>query len=133
MIANHFKKIVTASVRYLVDDMDAAIAFYTGLIGFDVVINKSPYFAWLSLGNLRLLLSHPGGGSGGGEAMPDGALPTPGGWNRISLEVNDLEATVQDLKNQDAHFRNEVVTGIGGKQILLEDPSGNLVELFQPF
>lgn len=131
MVPDHLKETDTASVRYFVNDMDAAIEFYTKMLGFQVVLHPNPYFAWLSQGPLRLLLSRSGGGPGGGQAMPDGTVPKPGGWNRISLEVNDIEAAVKDLKEKKAKFRNEIVTGLGGKQILLEDPSGNVVELFQ--
>ena len=120
------------SVRYIVDDVDAAIAFYTDLLDFKLVMHPAPTFAMLSRGDLRLVLSAPGGGPGGGQAMPDGQLPKPGGWNRFSLEVADLASTVDHLRSQGAHFRNEIVVGVGGKQILLEDPSGNPVELFEP-
>jgi catechol 2,3-dioxygenase-like lactoylglutathione lyase family enzyme len=121
----------TVSVRYIVDDVDAAIAFYEQL-GFRVEMYPAPAFAMLSRGDLRLLLSAPGGGPGGGAPTPGGRLPEPGGWNRFQLEVRDIEARIEQLRTQGATFRNEVVTGIGGKQILLEDPSGNLVELFEP-
>ena len=122
----------TVSVRYFVDDVDAAIEFYCGLLGFEEVMRPAPPFAMLSRGDLRLLLSAPGGGPGGGAAMPDGTLPAPGGWNRFQLEVSDLESLVEQLRAAGARFRNEIVTGVGGKQILVEDPSGNPVELFQP-
>jgi catechol 2,3-dioxygenase-like lactoylglutathione lyase family enzyme len=122
----------TVSVRYIVDDVDAAIAFYTDLLDFKVVMHPAPTFAMLSRGDLRLVLSAPGGGPGGGQAMPDGQLPKPGGWNRFTVEVADLASTVDHLRSQGAHFRNEIVVGVGGKQILLEDPSGNPVELFEP-
>ncbi len=122
----------TVSVRYFVDDVDAAIEFYCGLLGFQEVMRPAPPFAMLSRGDLRLLLSAPGGGPGGGAAMPDGTLPAPGGWNRFQLEVGDLESLVGQLHAAGARFRNEIVTGVGGKQILVEDPSGNPVELFQP-
>jgi catechol 2,3-dioxygenase-like lactoylglutathione lyase family enzyme len=122
----------TVSVRYIVNDVDEAIAFYCGNLGFSEVMYPAPSFAMLSLGDLRLVLSAPGGGPGGGQPMPDGRLPEPGGWNRFSLEVADLAATVDALRKQGARFRNEIVTGVGGKQILLEDPSGNPVELFEP-
>ena len=122
----------TVSVRYIVNDVDEAIAFYTRNLGFSEVMHPAPSFAMLSRGDLRLVLSAPGGGPGGGQAMPDGRLPEPGGWNRFSLEVADLAATVDALREQGARFRNEIVTGVGGKQILLEDPSGNPVELFEP-
>jgi catechol 2,3-dioxygenase-like lactoylglutathione lyase family enzyme len=121
----------TVSVRYIVDDVDAAIAFYEQL-GFRVDMHPAPAFAMLSRGDLRLLLSAPGGGPGGGAATPDGRLPEPGGWNRFQLEVTDLEVRIEQLRAQGATFRNQLVSGVGGKQILVEDPSGNLVELFEP-
>ena len=120
------------NVRYIVNDVDAAISFYSGALGFKVEMHPAPGFASLSLGNLQLLLNRPGAG-GAGQAMPEGRRPAPGGWNRIQIEVDDLEAKVETLKNSGAHFRNEIVTGNGGKQILVEDPSGNPIELFQPF
>jgi catechol 2,3-dioxygenase-like lactoylglutathione lyase family enzyme len=122
----------TVSVRYIVDDVDAAIAFYCDQLGFHEDMHPAPAFAMLSHGDLRLVLSAPGGGPGGGQAMPDGRVPEPGGWNRFQLEVSDLEATVETLRDHGARFRNEIVTGVGGKQILVEDPSGNPVELFEP-
>jgi catechol 2,3-dioxygenase-like lactoylglutathione lyase family enzyme len=122
----------SVSVRYIVNDVDEAIAFYCRLLGFTEVMHPAPAFAMLSRGDLRLVLSAPGGGPGGGQAMPDGTMPAPGGWNRFSLEVTDLESLVGGLRAQGARFRNEIVTGMGGKQILVEDPSGNLVELFEP-
>jgi catechol 2,3-dioxygenase-like lactoylglutathione lyase family enzyme len=122
----------TVSVRYIVDDVDAAIAFYCDNLGFTEVMHPAPAFAMLSRGDLRLVLSAPGGGPGGGQAMPDGTLPRPGGWNRFSIEVPDLAAAVARLRGNGARFRNEIVTGVGGKQILVEDPSGNPVELFEP-
>ena len=120
------------SVRYIVDDVDAAIDFYCGELGFHEDMHPAPPFAMLSRGDLRLVLSAPGGGPGGGAAMPDGTLPEPGGWNRFQLEVDDLEAPVARLREQGARFRNEIVTGMGGKQILVEDPAGNPIELFEP-
>ena len=122
----------TVSVRYIVDDVDAAIEFYCGNLGFVEVMHPAPAFAMLNRGDLRLILSSPGGGPGGGAAMADGTLPRPGGWNRFALEVSDLDATVEELRSAGAHFRNEIVDGVGGRQILVEDPSGNPVELFQP-
>jgi catechol 2,3-dioxygenase-like lactoylglutathione lyase family enzyme len=124
--------VATVSVRYIVHDVGAAIAFYCRHLGFQEIMHPAPTFAMLSRGDLRLALSAPGGGPGGGQAMPDGRLPEPGGWNRFSIEVDDLEATVEALRREGVRFRNEIVTGVGGKQILLEDPSGNPVELFQP-
>jgi catechol 2,3-dioxygenase-like lactoylglutathione lyase family enzyme len=123
---------MAASVRYIVDDVDAAIGFYTELLGFDVVMHPAPAFAMLARGDLRLLLSAPGGGPGGGAAMPDGRMPEPGGWNRFQVEVADLDAEVERLRAGGATFRNEIVAGVGGRQILLEDPAGNCVELFEP-
>jgi catechol 2,3-dioxygenase-like lactoylglutathione lyase family enzyme len=122
----------TVSVRYIVNDVDAAIGFYCGLLGFDEVMHPAPTFAMLSRGGLRLVLSAPGGGPGGGQATPDGRLPEPGGWNRFQIEVNDLAATVEQLRAQGAFFRSDIIEGVGGKQILLEDPSGNAIELFEP-
>ena len=120
------------NVRYIVSDVDAVIPFYTGMLGFKLDMHPAPGFAQLSRGDLRLLLNRPAAG-GAGQAMADGQLPAPGGGNRIQLEVDDLNAIVEQLKNAGAHFRNEIVTGNGGKQILLDDPSGNPIELFQPF
>ncbi|HEY2988250.1 MAG TPA: VOC family protein [Candidatus Binatia bacterium] len=120
------------SVRYIVKDVDQAIPFYTDMLGFKIVLHPAPGFASLARGDLQLLLNRPGAG-GAGQAMPEGQVPAPGGWNRIQIEVEDLEATVNKLKAAGARFRNEIVTGNGGKQILIEDPSGNPVELFQPF
>jgi catechol 2,3-dioxygenase-like lactoylglutathione lyase family enzyme len=122
----------TVSVRYIVDDVDAAIDFYCNHLGFSEVMHPAPTFAMLSRGDLRLVLTAPGGGPGGGQAMPDGTVPEPGGWNRFLLEVPDLEATVERLRDHGARFRNEIVEGVGGKQILVEDPAGNPVELFEP-
>jgi catechol 2,3-dioxygenase-like lactoylglutathione lyase family enzyme len=122
----------SVSVRYIVDDVDEAIAFYRDRLGFTEVMHPAPTFAMLSKGDLRLALSAPSGAGGGGQAMPDGTLPEPGGWNRFTLEVEDLEQLVEDLRAAGAHFRNDIVTGVGGNQILLEDPSGNPIELFQP-
>lgn len=124
----------TVSIRYIVDDVDAAIAFYCQRLGFHEEMHPAPAFAMLTRGDLRLLLSVAGGASpgGGSQAMPDGRIPEPGGWNRFTLEVDDLEAIVQALRQAGARFRNDIVTGVGGKQILLDDPSGNPVELFEP-
>lgn len=120
------------NVRYIVNDVDAAIPFYTGMLGFKLDMHPAPGFASLSRGDLQLLLNRPGAG-GAGQAMTDGQRPAPGGWNRIQIEVENLEATVEKLKGAGARFRNAIVTGNGGKQILIEDPSGNAIELFQPF
>ena len=122
----------SVSVRYIVDDVDEAIAFYRDRLGFTEVMHPAPTFAMLSKGDLRLALSAPSGAGGGGQAMPDGTLPEPGGWNRIMLEVEDLEQLVEGLRAAGAHFRNDIVIGVGGNQILLEDPSGNPIELVQP-
>ena len=120
------------NVRYIVNDVDAAIKFYTDMLGFKVEMHPAPGFASLSRGDLQLLLNRPGAG-GAGQAMPDNQMPKPGGWNRIQFEIEDLEATVEKLKNAGGQFRNPIVTGNGGKQILIDDPSGNPIELFQPF
>src|SRR5437763_17018280 len=120
------------SVRYIVDDVDDAISFYCGELGFHEDMHPAPSFAMLSHGDLRLVLSAPGGGPGGGQAMPDGRVPEPGGWNRFQLEVTDLDAVVGTLRGAGVHFRNDIVTGVGGRQILVDDPSGNPVELFEP-
>ncbi len=121
----------TVTVRYIVDDVDAAIEFYTQRLGFRSEMHPAPTFAILSRGDLRLLLSAPTGPGGGAQAMPDGRKPEPGGWNRIQIEVSDLADQVESLRKAGAHFRNDIVTGIGGKQILLDDPSGNPIELFE--
>lgn len=122
----------TVSVRYIVDDVAAAIDFYCGRLGFSEQMHPAPSFAMLVRGDLRLVLSAPGGGPGGGQALPDGILPRPGGWNRFALEVADLADVVTMLRAAGARFRGDVVNGVGGKQIIVEDPSGNPVELFQP-
>jgi catechol 2,3-dioxygenase-like lactoylglutathione lyase family enzyme len=120
------------NVRYIVNDVDAAIPFYTDMLGFKVDMHPAPGFASLSRGNLQLLLNRPGAG-GAGQALPSNQLPSPGGWNRIQIEVEHLETTVEKLMSAGGRFRNNIVTGNGGKQILIEDPSGNPIELFQPF
>jgi catechol 2,3-dioxygenase-like lactoylglutathione lyase family enzyme len=118
------------SVRYMVDDVEAAVAFYTRFLKFEVLNSFGAAFADVARGNLRLLLSGPA--SSAGRPMPDGAKPGPGGWNRIHLIVDDIDAEVARLRNAGAAFRNDILAGPGGKQVLLEDPSGNVVELFQP-
>jgi catechol 2,3-dioxygenase-like lactoylglutathione lyase family enzyme len=122
----------TVSVRYIVNDVDEAISFYCQHLGFEEQMHPAPTFAMLSRGDLRLVLSAVGGGPGGGQSMPDGTQPQPGGWNRFTVEVADLEEAVASLRASGARFRNDIVTGVGGKQILLEDPSGNPIELFEP-
>ena len=122
---------MTVSVRYIVRDVDDAIRFYE-LLGFDVKMHTGPGFAMLARDALRLLLNTPAGGGGAGQAMPDGSLPEPGGWNRFQVEVDDLEATVDRLTAAGVRFRSDIISGQGGKQIVAEDPSGNAVELFQP-
>jgi catechol 2,3-dioxygenase-like lactoylglutathione lyase family enzyme len=122
----------TVQVRYIVNDVDAAITFYTQQLGFKLEMHPALSFAMLSRGDLRLVLSAPSPAGGGGQSMPDGTKPEPGGWNRFAIEVTDLAATVARLQSAGAHFRNDIVTGVGGRQILLDDPSGNPVELFEP-
>ena len=122
----------TVSVRYIVHDVDAAVGFYRDQLGFEVELHPAPTFAMLRRGDLRLLLSAPSEQGGGGQAMPDGRRPEPGGWNRFSLQVSGLPAEVERLQAAGASFRNEIVHGVGGDQILVEDPSGNPVELFEP-
>lgn len=119
-------------VRYIVKNVDGAIAFYTQHLGFHSDMHPAPAFAMLSRGDLRLALSSPNPVGGGGQPMPDGTNQEPGGWNRFAIEVSDLSTLVDSLRKAGAHFRNEIVTGVGGKQIILEDPSGNPIELFEP-
>ena len=123
----------TVNVRYIVRDVEEAIAFYTEHLGFEVQMHPSPGFARLARGDLRLLLNAVGGSGGAAQAMPDGRRPEPGGWNRIQIEVHDLPALVEQLRSGGAHFRNDIVSGNGGKQILVDDPSGNPIELFEPY
>ena len=122
---------MSVNVRYIVKSVDEAIPFYTQKLGFTLDMHPAPGFAALSKGDLKLYLNQPGAG-GAGQPMPDGAVPAPGGWNRIQFETSDIESLVANLKREKAKFRNEIVKGVGGKQILLEDPSGNLIELFEP-
>ena len=122
----------TVQVRYIVTDVNAAIAFYCEKLGFTEVMHPAPGFAMLTRGDLRPVLSAPNPDAGGGQPMPDGRKQEPGGWNRFAIEVTNLAATVETLRKAGARFRNDIVTGVGGKQILVEDPSGNPVELFEP-
>ncbi len=123
----------TVGVRYIVDDVQAALDFYTKQLGFTVELHPSPGFAIIAHGPLRLALSAPGGPGGGGQAMPDGRVPEPGGWNRIQIQTDDLASAVDRLTSSGAAFRNKIVEGRGGKQILLEDPAGNPIELFESY
>src|ERR1041385_4716235 len=122
----------TVQVRYIVNDVDVALAFYSTQLGFREVMHPAPAFAMLSRGDLRLVLSAPSPASGGGQPMQDGTPQRPGGWNRFAIQVDDLTATVETLRRAGVHFRNDIVTGVGGKQIIVEDPSGNPIELFEP-
>ena len=123
----------SVQVRYIVNDVDAAITFYCEQLGFHEDMHPGPSFAMLSRGELRLVLSKPGGGPGGGsQAMPDGAMPAPGGWNRFAIEVPDVATTVEALRKAGAHFRSDIIVGVGGNQAIVEDPSGNPIELFEP-
>jgi catechol 2,3-dioxygenase-like lactoylglutathione lyase family enzyme len=127
--------VTTVSVRYIVNDIDAAIDFYTTHLHFELQMRPNDLFAMLGHGDLRLVLVRPvgpDGPAGGGAPMPDGRMQEPGGWNRFSVEVPDLAAAVEELRSSGARFRNDVVTGVGGRQIIVEDPSGNPVELFEP-
>ena len=120
-------------VRYIVNDVKQCVDFYTSFLGFNVEVQPpSNGFAMLSLGNLRLLINKPEGGGGAGQTLSDGSIPAPGGWNRIQVRVADLEKKIDELKSKEVSFRNEMVKGNGGNQILLQDPSGNLIELFEP-
>ncbi len=120
----------TVYVRYIVNNVNEAINFYKEFLGFELVMHPAPPFAIISLNNLRLLLSQPGSG-GGGHALPGGQLPKPGGWNRIHIPVKNLNSVYTELKKKDATFKSGIIEGIGGKQALLQDPSGNLIELFE--
>lgn len=122
----------TVQVRYIVYDVDAAIAFYTQQLGFTLQMHPALPFAMLARGDLRLVLSAPNPSGGGGQPMPDGTQQQPGGWNRFAIEVGDLVEVVEKLRAAGATFRNNIVTGTGGKQIIVEDPSGNPIELFEP-
>jgi catechol 2,3-dioxygenase-like lactoylglutathione lyase family enzyme len=122
----------TVQVRYIVQDVDTAIAFYCTHLGFKEVMHPAPAFAMLERGDLRLVLSKPNPSAGGGQPMPDGTMQKPGGWNRFSIEIEDLASTVEALRKAGAHFRNDIIVGVGGKQIIVDDPSGNPVELFEP-
>jgi catechol 2,3-dioxygenase-like lactoylglutathione lyase family enzyme len=119
-------------IRYIVNDVDKAILFYVDQLGFQLVMHPAPPFAMLSLGDLRLVLSAPNPSAGGGQSMPDGTQQTPGGWNRFAIEVSDIADMVEKLRKAGVHFRNGIITGVGGKQIIIEDPSGNPLELFEP-
>ena len=121
----------SVSMRYIVHDVDEAVAFYRDHLGFEVAMRPAPTFAMLTRGDLRLNLS-AGGPGGGGQAMPDGTVPSPGGWNRFALEVEDLDGMFERLRAEGVRFRSDVITGVGGKQVIVDDPSGNPVELFQP-
>jgi catechol 2,3-dioxygenase-like lactoylglutathione lyase family enzyme len=119
-------------VRYIVNDVDAAIEFYRDFLDFEVEMHPAPGFAMLSREDLLLALNAVGGPGGASQPMPDGRVPGPGGWNRVQVRVGDLESVVQELRTRGASFRNDIVDGMGGRQILVDDPSGNCIELFQP-
>ena len=122
----------SVQVRYIVNDVDAAIAFYCEQLGFHEDMHPAPAFAMLSKGDLRLVLSAPNPAGGGGQSMPDGTKPEPGGWNRFAIEVPDVATTVEQLRKAGAQFRGEIIVGVGGNQAIVEDPSGNPIELFEP-
>ena len=126
----YFAEKQIAAVRYIVNDVDSSVSFYTDMLDFRIDQHVKSAFASLTLGDLRLFINSPGAG-GAGHPMPDGTMPAPGGWNRFQLQVKDIDAAVEELNNKGAKFRNEIVKGVGGKQILLEDPSKNLIELFE--
>jgi catechol 2,3-dioxygenase-like lactoylglutathione lyase family enzyme len=123
---------MSVNVRYIVNNVDEAIPFYTQKLGFKVDMHPAPGFAALSKGELKLFLNQPGAG-GAGQSMADGAIPAPGGWNRIQFMVENIEDFVEKLRADNATFRSDLITGVGGRQILLQDPSGNLIEIFEPF
>jgi catechol 2,3-dioxygenase-like lactoylglutathione lyase family enzyme len=125
-------KMAKVQVRYIVNNVDEAIAFYTKHLGFTLDMHPAPPFAMLSLNDLRLVLSAPNPSAGGGQSMPDGTQQIPGGWNRFAIEVNDIAVFIKPLQKAGVHFRNNVVTRVGGKQVIIEDPSGNPIELFEP-
>jgi catechol 2,3-dioxygenase-like lactoylglutathione lyase family enzyme len=122
----------SVQVRYIVHDVDAAIDFYVKLLDFHLDMHPAPTFAMLSRGDLRLVLSAPSAVGGGGQPMPDGTQQSPGGWNRFAIQVADLAGMVERLRAAGVHMRNSIVTGVGGKQVIVDDPSGNPVELFEP-
>jgi catechol 2,3-dioxygenase-like lactoylglutathione lyase family enzyme len=123
----------SVQVRYIVHDVDDAIAFYTDHLGFHEDMHPAPTFAMLSRGDLRLVLSAPAGQTiGGGSTLPDGRTPEPGGWNRFAIQVDDISTTTAQLRDSGVRFRSDVIDGVGGRQAIIEDPSGNPIELFQP-
>jgi catechol 2,3-dioxygenase-like lactoylglutathione lyase family enzyme len=122
----------TVSVRYIVNDVDPAIRFYVDQLGFTEVMHPAPTFAMLERGDLRLVLSQPSGAPGGGGALPGGSVPTPGGWNRFAIEVADIDRSLSALTNAGTHARSPIINGVGGRQVIVDDPSGNPVELFEP-
>jgi catechol 2,3-dioxygenase-like lactoylglutathione lyase family enzyme len=123
----------TVQVRYIVDDVDAAMDFYVEHMGFSEVMHPSPNFAMLSRGDLRLALSAPGASTGGGgSTLPDGRVPEPGGWNRFAVQVDDVHEVVSRLRQAGVQLRSDVIEGVGGRQAIAEDPSGNPIELFEP-
>ena len=123
----------TVQIRYIVNDVDAAINFYTQHLGFNEEMHPAPTFAMLTRGDLRLVLSAPGGpNAGGGSALPDGRTPEPGGWNRFAVQVDDITATSSQLRQAGVHFRSDIIEGVGVRQAIIDDPSGNPIELFEP-